>query len=99
MVFIHRHSSNLRLPCSAVLSTKVLCTAPSELGISRHLACAVGPSRTDRNHFSFSRKAIQSVFAWPKANYESVRYLPSYCMMVKKENEIQPGFEPGSSEF
>ena len=48
MVFIHRHSLNLRLnisicrPCSAVLSTKVLCAAPTELGISRHLACAVG---------------------------------------------------------
>ena len=48
MVFIHRHSSNLRLnlsicrPYSAVLSTKVLCATPSELGISRHLACAVG---------------------------------------------------------
>ena len=48
MVFVHRHSLNLRLnlsiyrPCSAVLSTEVLSAAPSELGISRHLACAVG---------------------------------------------------------
>ena len=48
MVFIHRHSSNLRLnlsicrPYSAVLSTEILCAAPSELGISRYLACAVG---------------------------------------------------------
>ena len=48
MVFIHRHSLNLRLnlsicrPYSALVSTEVLCVAASELGISRHLACAVG---------------------------------------------------------
>ena len=47
MVFIHRHSSNTRLDLSicglysALVSTEVLCAAPSELGISRHLACAV----------------------------------------------------------
>ena len=49
---------------SALVSTKVLCAAPSELDISRHPACAIRtPQGADRNRFSFRRKAVQSVFA------------------------------------
>ena len=52
MVFIHKHSSNLRLNLSicrhysAVLSTKVLCATPSKLGISRHLASNNSANKT-----------------------------------------------------
>ena len=79
MLFFHRHSSNLRLNLSicrlysAVLSTEVLCAAPSKLGISRHLACAVRTSQGLTGTISPSgEKPYKVFFAWPKANYERV---------------------------
>ena len=72
MVFIYRHSSNFRLnlsicrPYSALVSTEVLCAAPSELGISRHLAGTpegligtISPSR-EKPYKVFCREWIES---------------------------------------
>ena len=93
MVLIHRHISNLRLdlsvcrPYSALLSTEVLCAAPSELGISRHFACAVGTPQELTGNISPSGEKPYKVFCRSKANYEWMFYLQS-DIMVKKDIEM-----------
>ena len=68
MVFIHKHTLNLRLnlsicrPYSALVSTEVLYVAPSELGISRHLACAVGTPQGLTGTISPSGEKAYKVF-------------------------------------
>ena len=89
MVFIHRHSSNLRLnlsirrPYSALVSTEVLCAAPSELGISRHLACAVGtPQRLTGTISPSGEKPYKVFFAGPKAKTPFHKYVHVFYVYV-----------------
>ena len=49
-------------PYSALVSTEVLCAAPSELGISRHLACAIGTLQGLTGTISPSREKPCKVF-------------------------------------
>ena len=76
MAFIHRHISILRLDLSicrlysALVSIEELCAALSKLGISRHLACAVGTPQGLTGTISHSGEKPYKVFCRPKANCE-----------------------------
>ena len=69
MVLIHRHISNLRLDLSVcrlyfciVEYRGTFCAAPSELGISRHFACAVGTPQGRTGNISPSGEKPYQVF-------------------------------------
>ena len=85
-----------------MINTEVLRAATSELGnSSSYSMCRQNPiyrSRLETFLHPSKEKPYKVLMPALGSDVERCFYVQS-CMMVKKDIEIQPGFEPGSSEF